>query len=148
MPRFSRLVLALVVAVLAFSTASGNAQTTGSNGRMIFHYGNHADVVTTDYTKYDAWVDISWAYKLQGWRIEKAFCIHPKETYKYRVIYNHPSLGPQVRVRAYIKLAGCRAGTHTMVQGSGNVYKNQETFIVGIHEPSGNHFFMSFPGTL
>lgn len=39
-------------------------------------------------------------------------------------------------------------GTHTMVQGSGNVYKNQETFIVGIHEPSGNHFFMSFPGTL
>jgi hypothetical protein len=35
-----------------------------------------------------------------------------------------------------------------MVQGSGNVYKNQETFIVGIHEPSGNHFFMSFPGTL
>lgn len=142
-----RLLLALLVAVLAFSTLTVEAQIISGNGRTVVNSGDHADVQTTNFTKYDSWVDISWSYALQGWHIEKAFCLKPLQTYNYRVSYNHPGLQPRVRVRAEIKLAGCAAGTHAVVSGSGHVIKNNERFVVGIHEDRANHFSMSFPST-
>ena len=60
----------------------------------------------------DAWVDLSWAYKTTRWNIYKTFCITPKSQYAQAwERYNHPELGPQVRVRAEIKQGDCRSRT-------------------------------------
>lgn len=129
-------IFALFVAALAFGAVPGQALPAG---------GDHATVKTTNYTRYESWVDISWKYFAQGWHIEKAFCLKPKESYTYRVSYNHPSLQPQVRVRAEIKLAGCAKGTHAVVSGSGAVEKGHEYFDARIYEHTPNHFTLIFP---
>lgn len=60
----------------------------------------------------DTWVDLSWAYKTTRWNIYKTFCITPKSQYAQAYErYNHPELGPQVRVRAEIKQGDCRSRT-------------------------------------
>jgi len=147
----SRVLLALqmlpaLVAVLWFCAAPGKAQVVAQANSV--QWGDHAVIDTTNNTRYESWVDISWSYWGQGWHIEKAFCLKPKEWYSYRVSYNHPSLQPQVRVRAEIKLAGCAHGTHTVVSGDGRVVKSRENFTVTINEQPAGHFFMKFPGTL
>ncbi len=147
----SRLTLALqvlpaFVAVLALCALPGKAQQVQAPSSI--QWGDHANVDTTNHTRYESWVDISWSYLGQGWHIEKAFCLKPNESYKYHVSYNHPSLQPQVRVRAEIKLAGCANGTHAVVSGWGRVAKTHENFTVGIYEQTPNHLSMIFPGTL
>jgi len=132
--------------------ASARAQTVIAvlehvNGPTRVKGGDHADVNTTNNTPYESWVDISWSYFGQGWHIEKAFCLKPKQSYQYHVSYNHPGLEPQLRVRAEIKLAGCARGTHTVVSGDGKVLKTAEKFTVTINEHPAGHFFMTFPGT-
>lgn len=60
----------------------------------------------------DVWADVSWAYKTTRWNIYKTFCITPKSQYAQAYErYNHPELGPQVRVRAEIKQGDCRSRT-------------------------------------
>jgi hypothetical protein len=135
-------ILLAVAASLAFGRLPGYAQAPSG-----VQWGDHANVDTYNNTRYESWVDISWSYWGQGWHIEKAFCLKPKENYKYRVSYNHPSLQPQVRVRAEIKLHGCANGTHAVVSGDGRVAKTAENFTVTINEHPENRFFMTFPGT-
>jgi len=139
--------LQLFLALLVLCAVPGKAQVQ-VNAPTSVNWGDHADVDTTNHTKYESWVDISWSYWGQTWHIEKAFCLKPKESYKYRVSYRTPTLQPQVRVRAEIKLAGCAQGTHAVVSGWGRVVKTRENFTVGIYEQTPNHFSMIFPGTL
>jgi hypothetical protein len=129
----SRFVLALqmlpaLVAMLLVCAVPGRAQVVAQTSSV--QWGDHAVVATTNNTRYESWVDISWSYWGQGWHIEKAFCLKPHESYTYRVSYNHPSLQPQVRVRGEIKLDGCANGTHTVVSGDGRVAKSRENFTV------------------
>ena len=68
-------------------------------------------VTTVNDTKYDSWVDVSYADAWMGWHIKKAYCLKPHSSYGqlYQgVAYN-------MRVRGEIKLHGCASGTHKVV---------------------------------
>ena len=66
----------------------------------------------------DAWVDVSWAYKTTRWNIFKTFCLTPKSQYgRTHQRFNYPELGPQIRVRAYVKQGDCRSGNYRNLSG-------------------------------
>lgn len=130
-------VLAGLVAVFALSVIPGKVQAQD--------WGDHAIVQTYNHTRYESWVDISWTYLAHPWNIEKAFCLKPGQSYTYRVALNHPTLQPQIRVRAEIKLAGCAHGTHTVVHREARVVKGHETLRAVIAEPANGYFQLWFP---
>ncbi len=109
-------------------------------------WGDHANIDVYNFSDVETWVDVSWSYWGQGWHIDKAFCLKPKESYKHHISYNHPSLQPQVRVRAEIKPQGCRGATQTVVSGDGRIVKYSENLTVTIGKHDGR-YFMTFPGT-
>ncbi len=108
----SRAVL-LLVAAIACLWAPTRAATQFGCGVKVYNYSNH-----------DAWVDVSWAYKITGWTIDKAFCLKPGQNTYHSIWYRSPELGPQIRVRAEIKNGDCRAGNITVVQDKADIATN------------------------
>ncbi len=133
-------ILGAVIIAFGFSASASAAQSD------LPVWGDHANVAVYNHSDVETWVDVSWSYWGQAWHIDKAFCLKPNEHYTHHISYNHPSLQPQVRVRAEIKPQGCRGGTQTVVSGDGTVVKTNENFTVGIYKHEGR-YLMSFPGT-
>jgi hypothetical protein len=64
----------------------------------------YARVVVRNYSEKPVWVDISWAYKNEGWRMDREFCLQPRQmSSPHTILYRSPELGPEMRVRAEIK---------------------------------------------
>lgn len=103
------LVLAAVAAA-ALASSPASAANAMSTSVSVYNGSDH-----------DAWVDISWAYKITGWHIDKAFCLRPGESTHHGILYRSPELGPQVRVRAEIKHGDCRSGNFRVVSAHDNI---------------------------
>ena len=127
---FRALVLAVIAAAAFASTpAVANAMST--------------TVSVHNYTDHDAWVDISWAYKITGWHIDKAVCLPPGGSVHHGILYRSPELGPQVRVRAEIKHGDCRSGNFREVSAHENIstaISNANPRIQGLIQGSGGNY--------
>jgi hypothetical protein len=106
-----------------------------------------ADLVVNNDTNYDSWVDFSWSYKGQIWHIDRAVCIKPHKWDRDTIRYNHDDLGPQIRLRTEIKLAGCANGTHTVLTREASVTKSGRR-TVSIQEESPGRFFLTWPNVI
>ena len=79
-------------------------------------------------TSHYAWITLYYAYTIHGGNIEHAFCLHPFEVWKGSVTYDTPELGPELKVRAEVKVGDCRTGNFKDVYNRLNIPTNYHPY--------------------
>lgn len=133
--RIAAISAGLVVPLFAVLMPAASAQI---NVPPPFPATGHIEIVATNKTKYDAWVDLSGSTGLYTWKIEKAFCLLPHSSYDQTMKAYH-----EIRVRAEVKLHGCASGTHKVVYVERNIVRMGRKFYATITENVPGAFGMS-----